>query len=192
MKKRFLLSCVMILTVLVMLFSATSCHKKSYGEVLDSQVKLTEEMEADNLSFKYPEYMGSDSDDCEYQYIAAKDADDSQYYGYKIYCFGSPFYTSVASFNAASDELLSDEESRTPFLTEISSKSGNIKVYSGKGHKDALYLIGCINIDQMHYEVRVTSNEEMKDNEYVHAIYEDNEYYDKALEVIKEIVENLS
>ncbi|MGN1444014.1 MAG: hypothetical protein ACI4XE_09220 [Acutalibacteraceae bacterium] len=190
MKKRFF-SLSAILIVLCSLFTMTSCRKTSYGDVFDSKEKLSEEMAANGLDFKYPENMGTETDGAEHQYIAVRDAKSGKYTGYKIYCFGSPFYTSVTSFDLESDALLSDEESRTPFLTDMDSECGTIKVYAGKGHKDALYLIGCINIDSKHYEVRVTCDEEMKDNLYVHAIYKDNEFYNLALKTVTSIVENI-
>lgn len=191
MKKTFFSVFSMIFLVSLILFSATACQKNSYGKVLDAQAKLTEEMLADNLNFKYPQYMGSDSNESEYQYVAVKSADDTQYTGYKIYCFGSPFYTSVTAYDFQSDALLSDETARTTFHKSIASSKGDIDVYAGKGHKDALYLIGCINIDKQHYEIRVTANEEMKDDKYVNAIYEGNECYDKAFAVLVDIAENL-
>lgn len=57
--------------------------------------------------------------------------------------------------------------------------------------RDALYLIGCINIGGMHYEVRITSDEEMENNLYVHAIYEDNEYFTQAIQIMTAIIERL-
>lgn len=186
MKKR-IFSLSAILMILCSLFTMTSCQKTSYGDVLESKEKLSQEMEANGLDFRYPESMGTETDKAEHQYIAVRDAESGKYTGYKIYCFGSPFYTSVTSFDGESDALLSDEESRTPYLTDIDSDCGSIKVYAGKGHKDALYLIGCINIDSGHYEIRVTSDEEMKDNLYIHAIYEGNEFYQLALKTVADI-----
>lgn len=191
MKRNIVFSSLMVLVIIFGLLTATSCQKKSYGDVLDSKAKLLEKMEADNLDFKYPEYMGTDGDNAEYQHVAVKTADDKAYSGYKIYCFGSPFYTSVTAYNTESDKLLSDEEERTPFLRTVRSSVGEIKVYSGKGHKDALYLIGCINMDSKHYEVRITADEEMQDGKYVHAIYEDNEFYIQAFDVMTGVLESL-
>lgn len=191
MKKKFFAVFSMMFLVSLLLLSATACQKNSYGKVLDSQDKLAEEMQANNLDFKYPQHMGSDSNECEYQYVAVKSAEDMQYTGYKIYCFGSPFYTSVTAYNFQSDELLSDENTRTAFHKNIVCDKGNIDVYIGKGHKDALYLIGCIDVGKQHYEIRVTANEEMKDDKYINAIYEGNECYDKAFAVLIDIAENL-
>lgn len=189
--KRKIFSLSAILMILCSLFTMTSCQKTSYGDVFESEEKLSQEMTANGHAFRYPESMGTGTEGAEHQYIAVRDAKSGKYAGYKIYCFGSPFYTSVTSFDCESDALLSDEESRTPFLTDIDSDCGTIKVYAGKGHKDALYLIGCINLDSRHYEIRVTSDEEMKDNLYVHAIYEDNEYYHLALKTVADIAENI-
>lgn len=186
---------ISIVLALVAAFSVLlmgGCQKMSYGTVLESREKLLLTMKEKNLDFKYPLYLGEKNDDTESQYVAVKSADDEDYTGYKIYQFGSPFYTSVTAYNEESDNLMSDETSRTDFLKKLSSSKGEISVYSGKGHKDALYLIGIINIDGKHYEVRVTSDEEMEDNNYIHAIYEDNKYYTQSLELIVKVIESIA
>ncbi|MGN0486965.1 MAG: hypothetical protein ACI4GB_06990 [Acutalibacteraceae bacterium] len=190
--KRKVFSVSVILLVLCSLLMLPSCQKTSYGDVFESREELESAMTADHLNFGYPENMGTGTDQAEYQYIGVRSPESGDYIGYKIYCFGTPFYTSVTSFHGESDSLLSDEESRTPFLNSLDCRRGTIKVYAGKGHKDALYLIGCINIDSMHYEVRVTSDEEMQSNQYIHAIYEDNEFYALALQAITDIVESIT
>lgn len=182
---------VALMTVCVMAVSFTSCQKKSYGSIFNTQQELAAALQKENLKMKYPSYFGEESEKPEYKYAAVKTADEKSYSGYKIYQFGNPFYVSVTAYSEASDTLQSDETSRTEKTTSIESKAGNIDVYAGKGHKDALFLIGCINIDSMHYEVRVTSNEDMENNEYIHAIYENNEYYQKALKTISDVIESI-
>lgn len=195
MKKKRILSLAAVLTAAFILFSMTSCQKKdygkSYGEVMDSKAKLVEKMESESLAFKYPEYLGEAAENAERQYMATKGADDEKFSGYKIYQFGSPFFTSVTAYAGESEKLLSDEESRTEQFSKISSEAGEITLYKGLGHKDALYLIGCINIDGSHYEIRITSDKEMDDSGYTHAIYEGNEYYDSALTLMAKIAESI-
>lgn len=109
------------------------------------------------------------------------------------YTNSAPRFTqALHRFLGEADKLLSDEASRTAFLKTLKSAKGDINVYSGKGHEDALYLIGIINIDGNHYEVRITSDEEMTDNKYVHAIYADNEYYGQSLDLMVKIAESIS
>lgn len=191
MKKRACSFFMIAVLMLFGLFTLTSCQKTSYGDLYESQARLAEALYADGLSFQYPGYMGADTENAEHQYVAVSVPDSGKYNGYKIYCFGSPFYTSVTAFDEESDSLLSDEEDRTPFLKTVSSAVGEIKVYAGKGHKDALYLIGCFNDAGRHYEIRITSDEEMQDNQYIHAIYEGNQYYSKAFAEIQKIAENI-
>lgn len=189
--KKIILTILAALTAVCAIVTMSACHKTSYGDMFESQEKLSQEMSANGLILLYPQSMGTDANNAERQYAAIRNGDSGKYVGYKIYCFGSPFYTSVTSFNYASDKLLSDSEERTSFLMTIDSDCGKIKIYSGKGHKDALYLIGCINVNSQHYEIRLTSDEEIKDNLYVHAIYKDNEYYSLALKTIADIAESL-
>lgn len=180
-----------VLLLVCALFTMSSCGKTNYGDLMDSRDALVRLMQENGLEFLYPSQMGCDSESAEYQYIAVRTPETGDYSGYKLYCFGSPFYTSVTAYNETSDTLMSDEESRTPFLKEIGSSRGTVRVYAGKGHKDALYLIGCINLGEMHYEVRITSDEEMENNLYVHAIYEDNEYFTQAIQIMTAIIEGL-
>lgn len=182
---------LILLTVFTVL-TFSSCGKKNYGDVLKSMDELKTKMSEENLHFKYPDYLGQKAENTECQFITVKESSTDKYYGYKIYQFGSPFYTSVTAFSGESDNMLSDEPSRTTFLTNLESDSGKINVYSGKGHKDALYLIGCINIDGNHYEIRITADEAMENNEYVHAIYEGNDYYKQAMELMCKIADSLN
>lgn len=192
MLNKRIISIILALTAVVSVLFMSGCQKMSYGSVFKTREELVLTMDKKNLDFKYPLYLGEKSDDTESQYVAVKAADDKEYTGYKIYQFGSPFYTSVTAYDEESSNLMSDEASRTAFVKKLSSAKGEISVYSGKGHKDALYLIGIINIDGKHYEVRVTSDEDMKDNNYIHAIYEDNEFYTQALELVVKVVESIA
>lgn len=185
------ISLVMAVLTLFCIAIMGGCQKMSYGSVLETREELIQKMNSENLDFKYPTYLGEKNDNSQSQYIAVKSADSEKFEGYKIYQFGSPFYASVTSYNKGSDKLLSDEASRTSFLRKLDSSKGEISVYHGKGHKDALYLIGALNIDDKHYEIRVTSDEEMEENNYIHAIYEDNEYFSQALALIVKIAESL-
>lgn len=193
MKQRRIISAVAaVMTVLLLLVTATSCQKVSYGSTFATQDELERALSDASLNFKYPGYLGEDGDAGEYQYIGVKDMENGQFSGYKIYHFGSPFYISVTAFLGESDALMSDEESRTQFLTEEQSARGPIRMYSGKGHEDALYLIGCINIDGNHYEIRITNDEQMDTgNKYLHAIYADNEYYSAALKAMVRVAESI-
>lgn len=187
-----IVSLILAVTTVFAIALTAGCQKMSYGGVFKTQEKLEAEMKKDGLNFKYPAYMGERGKSGESQFVAIKAAEDEKYTGYKIYQFGAPFYTSVTSFAGEADKLLSDEASRTAFLKTLKSAKGDINVYSGKGHEDALYLIGIINIDGNHYEVRITSDEEMTDNKYVHAIYADNEYYGQSLDLMVKIAESIS
>lgn len=195
MKKKIFLSLTAAFTAVLMLFTMVSCQKKdygkSYGEVMKSKTELVQKMEDESLSFKYPEYMGEGAENAEKQYMAVKGADEEKFSGYKIYQFGSPFFTSVTAYAGESEELLSDEISRTEQFMSLDSAAGKINLYKGLGHKDALYLIGCINIGGNHYEIRITSDKEMNDSGYTHAIYEGNAYYESALALMAKIADNL-
>lgn len=191
LKKVISLSFVLIILTVLSAFTFSSCGKKSYGDVLGSIDELKAKMAEENLDFKYPSYLGEGEKDAERQFVTVKESSTDKYYGYKIYQFGSPFYASFTAFSGESDEMLSDEPSRTSLHNELQSKNGKIAVYSGKGHKDALYLIGCINISGNHYEIRITSDETMENNEYVHAIYENNEYYQQALDLMVKIADSI-
>ena len=191
LKKVISLSFVLIVLTVLSAFTFSSCGKKSYGDVLSSIDELKTKMTEENLDFKYPSYLGEGEKDAERQFVTVKESSTDKYYGYKIYQFGSPFYVSVTAFSGESDKMLSDEPSRTAFHNEIESQNGKISIYSGKGHKDALYLIGCINISGNHYEIRITADETMKNNEYVHAIYENNEYYQQALDVMVKVADSI-
>lgn len=190
MLNKRIISALMILAALSCVIFMGGCQKISYGGVIDTQENLVKTMSDAKLNFKYPDYLGEKGENGESQFVAVKE--NGEYSGYKIYQFGSPFYSSVTAFNKTSDKLLSDEESRTVFLKNLPSEKGEIAVYSGKGHKDALYFIGILNIDSYHYEIRVTSDEVMEDNNYVHAIYDGNEYYEKSLDLIVKIAESMS
>lgn len=188
MNKR-IISFVMIITAVLSVIFMGGCQKISYGGVTDTQEKLVKTMTDANLDFKYPEYMGEKDETSEMKYVAVKE--NGEYSGYKIYGFGSPFYSSVTAYNKTSDKLLSDEESRTAYIKNLPSEKGEIAVYSGKGHKDALYFIGILNISSNHYEIRVTNDEVMEENNYVHAIYDGNEYYEQSLNLIVKIAESI-
>lgn len=191
MKKR-IISLVALLAVVLSALSFASCGKKlSYGSVEKNAAELKGVMEENSLSFGYPQYLGEKEEKAETDYIAVKDSKSGDYTGYKIYQFGKPFYTAVTAYKGESDKLLSDETARTEFHEKIPSKAGEISLYSGKGHKDALYLIGCVNIGGNHYEIRITNDEIMTDGVYDHAIYEDNEYYTKAIDMMKSIAESI-
>ena len=191
LKKVISLSFVLIILTVLSAFTFSSCGKKSYGDVLGSMDELKTKMAQENLDFKYPSYLGEGEKDAERQFATVKESSTDKYYGYKIYQFGSPFYVSVTAFSGESDKMLSDEPSRTAFHNELESENGKISVFSGKGHKDALYLIGCINISGNHYEIRITSDETMENNEYVHAIYENNEYYRQALDLMVKVADSI-
>lgn len=191
MKKVISLSFVLIILTVISAFTFSSCGKKSYGDVLGSIDELKTKMTEENLDFKYPSYLGEGEKDTEQQFVTVKESSTDKYYGYKIYQFGSPFYVSVTAFSGESDKMLSDEPSRTAFHNEIESENGKISVYSGKGHKDALYLIGCINISGNHYEIRITSDKAMENNKYVHAIYENNEYYQQAIDIMVKVADSI-
>lgn len=181
-----------LMTVLLMTIAATGCQQISYGALLNSQNELEQVMADASLDFQYPGYLGETAESSEYQYVAVNDTEQNAYNGYKIYHFGSPFYVSVTAYDGESDALMSDEESRTEYLEELQSEQGTITVYSGKGHEDALYLIGCINVAGNHYEIRVTNDEELDENsKYVHAIYADNECYPAALDTIVKVAESI-
>lgn len=191
MKKR-IVTLVALFAVVLSAFSLTSCGKKlSYGSVEKSAAELKAVMEENSLSFAYPQYLGEKEGKTETDCIAVKDSKSGEYTGYKIYQFGKPFYTSVTAYKGESGKLLSDEETRTEFIGKLPSKAGEISLYAGKGHKDALYLIGCVNIGGNHYEIRVTNDETMTDGVYDHAVYADNEYYTQALDVITKISESI-
>lgn len=190
MKKVFIVL-VAIIMVFVMALSFASCQKKSYGSIFDTQQELVAALEKDDLTMKYPSYLGEESEKPEYKYAAVKTANENSYSGYKIYQFGSPFYVSVTAYSDVYDTLKSDETSRTEKITTIESKMGKIDVYAGEDHKESLFLIGCINIASVHYEVRVKSNEDMENNEYIHAIYENNDYYQMALKTITDVIESI-
>lgn len=190
--RRMISVSAVLMTVLLMEIAATGCQQISYGTFINSQEELEKAMADASLDFQYPGYLGEAAENSECQYVAVNDTEQNAYSGYKIYHFGSPFYVSVTAYDGESDALMSDEESRTEYLQELQSDRGTITVYSGKGHEDALYLIGCVNIGGDHYEIRVTNDEEMdEDSKYVHAIYADNEYYPAALDTIAKVAEHI-
>ncbi|GEM_PF-3687681 len=183
-----------LMTAIFLLFSAfglPACQKQSYGDVFSSLELLQEKMRDQSLAFPYPAYLGEAAENAEREFIAVKDPKAEGYNGYKIYQFGSPFFTSVTAYSFESDTLMSDESARMEAAGALRSNYGEITVFQGKGHKDALFLIGLINIDGAHYEIRVTSDEDMTNNVYTHAIYEENEYHQQALDLIVSIVNSL-
>ena len=191
MKKSKAFCLAVAVLFLFAVFGMSACQKQSYGDVFSSLELLQDELSRQSLAFKYPIYLGEAAENTEKEFVAIKAPKEETYHGYKIYQFGSPFFTSVTAYSRESDMLLSDESSRMEAAGALHSNYGEIAAFKGKGHKDALFLIGCINIDNAHYEVRVTSDEEMKDNAYTHAIYEGNAYYQQALDLIVSIVNGL-
>lgn len=180
-----------VLAAVTVLLMMTSCQKKSYGDLLEHSEELVSLLNENSLSFRYPGYLGEAEENTKKQYIAVKDFTQEVYTGYKIYQFGAPFFTCVTAYSRESDMLESDDSSRMEYITTLSGTAGDITVYSGKGHKDALFLIGCFNLDGCHYEIRVTADEDMQNGVYTHAIYTDNEYYPLALDVMVKIADSL-
>ncbi len=185
----------LVLSVLVLLciFLLTSCGRGDYGKAFDSQNKLAEFLGEKEITPLYPSYFpGSDLKGAKKHFVAHRDTTSGKYSGYKIYCFSEPFKTAVYSYNYQAESILSDIPARMTEAGSLPIDNGTLTYYTGTEHKDALFIIGYLNIDGSHYEVRIMGNDKLVEEEYVNYIYPNTELYNKALSELRKLAESLS
>lgn len=181
---------ILISVLLAVTLLSAACIEKSYGKAYDSLDELITAMFNESLTFLYPAYMGETNEKSTKAYIGNTGRDGITL-GYKLYSFGAPFFVSVCSYKSDEGVIKSDDAARLMKEESFQTEKGEAELYTGKGHKDALFLIGAIVLDGKRYEVRVTSNKETVDNNFVNAIYKDNSKYGEALNILKLVIESL-
>lgn len=186
MKKSKIILTVAIILALATVFTACSI---SYGDALANLTQLQDLMSKNNLDFKYAQYMPEG--DYEKDYIAQYDSDTKKYTGYKIYYLSAPFYISIYAYDEVSQNPESDNVDRLTKEDQLDSDFGKIQIYTGTTQAGNLFVIGVIDIDDNQYEIRVVNDKQMKDGKYVNAISKDNANYEKARQLIIDIINSL-
>lgn len=180
------------IAVLCLLITVCCCACDfSYGKAYDSLDALKVGLQEQEITLLYPQFEAEEGK--EQDFVLVRDPESKAYVGYKIYDFDTPFYCSVSAFNYTIDGVISDDINRlTKEEQQLSSKYGSMTLYTGKGHEDALFLIGVLVIDGCQYEIRVTNDNVTEKNKFVHAIYKDNEYYPQAIDTLVRIADGLN
>lgn len=188
MKKRIKIFAVT--SVLLLICIALTACGVSYGDSYTDMDKLQQKLESEGLQLKYPDFSGEGEYDV--TYVATYDNENKKYIGYKIYHLCSPFYVSIYSYVTPSDKILSDDADKlTLENNSLITDKGTAKLYSGETKEGNLYLISSIVIDGVQYEVRVVNDKTMKDGEFVNAITRDNGNYEKAEQLIVDVIKTI-
>lgn len=189
--KKFIRVIVSATAVLLSILLLFGCTQKSYGETFATLSELQEELQSESIAVYYPSYLGEKEKDGAETFIKTACGKENLTLGYKIYNFGSPFFVSVAAYVNDTGGVQSDDIARLTREEDLTTEKGIAELYIGKGHKDALFLIGAIALDGKRYEVRVTADKKMSDGNFINAIYKDNPKYPQAIDVLIRVIDGL-
>lgn len=190
MKRRFCIMIILSVVLVAVCLSATSCGV-SYGESYPDMDQLHKKLQGEGLSLKYPDFRGQSEYDT--IYVATYDNDSKKYIGYKIYHLCSPFYVSIYSYVTPSDKILSDNADKLTLEDDsLMTDKGAAKLYSGETKEGNLYLISSIVIEGVQYEVRVVNDKTMQDGKFTNAITKENGNYEKAVQLIIDVIDTFN
>lgn len=175
----------LIIVMAILTLTLVGCKSVSYGEIFNSSEELSEFMTSKDIDLKYISsesifHQGKDSK-VDKHYIASYDNDSQSFIGYKTYYFAKDYKIAVYGFNSQEKaSILSDMPTRVVSVGTVNSKDHKIEIFEGENVGEGIFLIGKLIIDEKQYEIRVVGNKEI-------VIKKDNEYYNVAIEKIKEI-----